>query len=371
MLTMALPAVTGHADGPATIVSVEAKIDNLANKAEVISEKYNAGTIQLAAAQKAANEAEQRAKAQEDALRVGREHVAAMAAAAYRSGGDTKLTLLLTADSDTFLDRAATLGQVGRTQGDQLKALKVAQQRQDAAKAAAAQHLGDAKRIAAGLARDKAQVTQLLNQQQSVLATLKEEERKRLEAERAAAAAAARAKAEAAMKAAAAKQAAEAAAAAARRQAIASRSVARPAAPSSSAAQAAPAKPAQTAPAPPVGGSSKAQTAIAAAMSKLGTPYVWGGSGPSSFDCSGLTQWAYAKAGISLAHYTGAQWNQGRHVAQSELQPGDLVFFYPDHHHVGIYLGNGMMVHAPQTGDVVKVSPLAGRAYSGAVRLVG
>lgn len=366
MLTVALPAVAGHADQPATIDSVQAKIDNLANRAEVLSEKYNAGTIALAAAQKAASEAAQRASAQEGAVRVAREHVAAMAAAAYRSGGDAKLTLLLTSDSDEFIDRAATLGQVGRNQGDQLKALKVAQQKQNAARAAAAQHLNDAQRITAGLARDKTQVTQLMDEQQSVLASLKEEERKRLEAERAAAAAAARAKAEAAMKAAAAKAEADRKAAVARQQAAAaSRAAAR------STAAAAPAKPAQTAPAPSAGGSSKVQTVIAAAMSKLGVPYVWGGAGPNSFDCSGLTQWAYAKVGISIGHYTGSQWNEGRHVSQSELQPGDLVFFYPDHHHVGIYLGGGMMVHAPQTGDVVKVSPLAGRAYSGAVRLIG
>jgi cell wall-associated NlpC family hydrolase len=81
--------------------------------------------------------------------------------------------------------------------------------------------------------------------------------------------------------------------------------------------------------------------------------------------------WAYAKAGVRLSHYTGAQVNEGRRVSQSQLMPGDLVFFYADYHHVGIYIGNGQFVHAPQTGDVVKISPLSSRVVTAAVRVVG
>jgi cell wall-associated NlpC family hydrolase len=84
--------------------------------------------------------------------------------------------------------------------------------------------------------------------------------------------------------------------------------------------------------------------------------------------------YAYAQAGISLPHFTGDQWNQGRHVSQSELQPGDLVFFEQSLGHVGIYLGGGRFIHAPHTGDVVKISSLTGwyaSQYAGAVRLAG
>jgi cell wall-associated NlpC family hydrolase len=110
-----------------------------------------------------------------------------------------------------------------------------------------------------------------------------------------------------------------------------------------------------------------AQTAIDAALSQLGKPYVWGGTGPNGFDCSGLTQWAYAKAGITLPRVAAAQAGYGTPVSRSQLQPGDLVFFYSPISHVGIYLGNGQMVHAPTSGDVVKISPLQSN-YNGATR---
>jgi cell wall-associated NlpC family hydrolase len=107
-------------------------------------------------------------------------------------------------------------------------------------------------------------------------------------------------------------------------------------------------------------------------LSKLGSRYVFGASGPNTFDCSGLVQWAYGRAGVSTAHYTGALWNAYRHVSYDELKPGDLVFFHRDHHHVGIYIGNGMMVNAPHTGDVVRIASVLGHGgYSGAVRVVG
>ena len=104
------------------------------------------------------------------------------------------------------------------------------------------------------------------------------------------------------------------------------------------------------------------------AYRELGKPYVWGAAGPNSFDCSGLTQYVWAKAGVYLDHYTGSQWNEGRHVSQSELQPGDLVFFGSDLHHVGIYVGNGNMIEAPHSGANVRVSPYNRSDYAGAVR---
>jgi peptidoglycan DL-endopeptidase CwlO len=109
--------------------------------------------------------------------------------------------------------------------------------------------------------------------------------------------------------------------------------------------------------------------ALKYALAKVGDPYVWGATGPSSFDCSGLVVWAYAQEGISLPHYTGALWNSGMHVSRDALEPGDLVFFYADISHVGIYLGNGLMVAAPRTGENVKVQPINWSIYVGAVRI--
>jgi peptidoglycan DL-endopeptidase CwlO len=93
------------------------------------------------------------------------------------------------------------------------------------------------------------------------------------------------------------------------------------------------------------------------ALSQLNTPYVWAGAAPGGFDCSGLVMWAYAQVGVSLPHSTYAQYGYGVPVSRDQLQPGDLVFF-DGLGHVGIYIGGGQFVHAPHTGDVVKISSM-------------
>jgi len=112
---------------------------------------------------------------------------------------------------------------------------------------------------------------------------------------------------------------------------------------------------------------------VGIAMRYLGVPYVWGGASPSGFDCSGLVMYVYAQVGVSLPHYTGAQWNMGVAVSQSDLQPGDLVFF-DGLGHVGIYIGGGQFIHAPHTGTVVQISSMTGwyaATYVGARRIIG
>jgi cell wall-associated NlpC family hydrolase len=109
---------------------------------------------------------------------------------------------------------------------------------------------------------------------------------------------------------------------------------------------------------------------VAEARRQLGKPYHFGAAGPDSFDCSGLTMWAWRAAGVSLPHYSGAQYNATTHIPLNELQPGDLVFFYSDLSHVGIYVGGGQMIHAPQTGDVVRYASIfseGSRIYAGRV----
>lgn len=105
-------------------------------------------------------------------------------------------------------------------------------------------------------------------------------------------------------------------------------------------------------------------TVVAAAYSKLGCPYVWGASGPNSFDCSGLVMWCYAQAGVSLNHYSGSQGQSGAIIPLSQAQPGDILW---KSGHVGIYIGNGQYIHAPQTGDVVKIASNVSR-FTCAVR---
>lgn len=109
---------------------------------------------------------------------------------------------------------------------------------------------------------------------------------------------------------------------------------------------------------------------VGIAMQYLGVPYVWGGATPSGFDCSGLVMYVFAQLGVSLPHYAAAQYGLGTPVARDQLQPGDLVFF-DGLGHVGIYIGGGQVIHAPHTGDVVKISPLSdfGSSYVGARRI--
>lgn len=110
------------------------------------------------------------------------------------------------------------------------------------------------------------------------------------------------------------------------------------------------------------------------ALKQIGKPYVWAAAGPSGFDCSGLTMRAWQRAGVSLDHWTGTQWTSGRHVPLRELRSGDLLFYgrlsrSPGTiHHVGLYIGRGLMVHAPQTGDVVRISPIWRHDLVGATR---
>lgn len=154
---------------------------------------------------------------------------------------------------------------------------------------------------------------------------------------------------------------------------------ARPASPSPTAPTAptpqprTPQPPTPPAPAPPAPGpgpavSSGAAAAVAFARAQLGKPYAFATSGPNTFDCSGLTMAAWAAGGVRMPHYSGSQATMFARVSYAQLQPGDIVVFYADLHHVGIYIGGGMMIHAPQTGDVVKISPAWRTTFQWGVR---
>jgi cell wall-associated NlpC family hydrolase len=114
--------------------------------------------------------------------------------------------------------------------------------------------------------------------------------------------------------------------------------------------------------------SGRAAAAVAYAMAQVGKAYVYGAAGPSAFDCSGLTMMAWAQAGVSLPHSSSAQYSSGPHIAESDLQPGDLVFYYSPISHVGMYIGNGMIVNAENPSAGVRVTSLHSMPYVGAVR---
>jgi cell wall-associated NlpC family hydrolase len=117
-----------------------------------------------------------------------------------------------------------------------------------------------------------------------------------------------------------------------------------------------------------------AAAAVRTALGQVGKPYRWGATGPASFDCSGLVRFAYADAGLSLPRTSRQQWSAGRHVRVADLRPGDLVFWAHNPadpatiHHVGMYVGQGLMVHAPHTGALVRVDAVRPAGYTGATR---
>jgi cell wall-associated NlpC family hydrolase len=120
---------------------------------------------------------------------------------------------------------------------------------------------------------------------------------------------------------------------------------------------------------PPPAPNANVAAVLQAAYSMIGTPYQYGGSSPETgFDCSGFTMWAWSHAGVYLPHSSAAQYASLPHVAQSDLQPGDLVFFYSPISHVGMYVGGGSMIHSPQTGSVVSVVPIYWDSFVGAAR---
>jgi cell wall-associated NlpC family hydrolase len=122
--------------------------------------------------------------------------------------------------------------------------------------------------------------------------------------------------------------------------------------------------------------SSRAVAAVKFALDRRGLPYRYGATGPNAYDCSGLTQQAYRSVGINLPRVSTQQYGAGRHVERAALLPGDLVFQATDVtnpatiHHVAVYIGNGLVVHAPHTGDVVRIAPLWSSGYIGATRII-
>ncbi|MGY2704089.1 cell wall-associated NlpC family hydrolase [Nocardioides sp. HB32] len=114
--------------------------------------------------------------------------------------------------------------------------------------------------------------------------------------------------------------------------------------------------------------SGRASAAVAYAMAQVGKAYVYGAAGPNAFDCSGLTMMAWAQAGVALPHSSSAQYSSGPHIAESDLQPGDLVFYYSPISHVGMYIGNGLIVNAENPGSGIRVTGLHAMPYVGAVR---
>ncbi|HEY5455662.1 MAG TPA: C40 family peptidase [Acidothermaceae bacterium] len=409
----------------AQLAAANASLDKLNNQVEAVVEAYDGAMAKVDAAQQHLATAQSNLMAANKARDDAQIQMNQFAAASYRgAGGLDRLSALMTSDSPgAFLTRASTLSALARHEQSVISLMTSTQDAQASAQDAANAALADqqvqlqaaAKAKDAAVAAVNAQAGQIaainanqlnLNAQLAVLrgtakdlATARADGLRRQAEEAAAAAAAAKA---AAARAAAARAAAAAAALAAQKRAAA---LAQQQAAAAAARQGGNGGGGSSADGgssgytnnggglvPPGGHSistpAQRQGAIAFAESQIGVWYRWAGAGEvgptvtstgiqklPGYDCSGLTMEAYAAVGISLAHYTGAQWDEGLHVSQAQLQPGDLVFFATNTndpstiHHVGIYIGNGQMVDAPATGEQIGIHNAFRSDYIGAIQL--
>ncbi|WP_367321269.1 NlpC/P60 family protein [Streptomyces sp. HUAS ZL42] len=316
----------GHAEPNLTPAQVKARVDKLYQEAEAATEKYNGAKEKAEAAEQRLRTLRDEAARKEERLNSAREALGSIAAAQYRSGGvDPALQLVLANDPDRYLDGAAFAERAGDRQAGAVARVRQQLREIEQLRGAARIELTSLKARQAELSRQKKTITGKLGAARELLSRLSAEERARL----------------------------------GDTSGRASRA-------STGARDSLQGAGAATAGAP----NSRAAAAISYAYSKLGSPYVWGATGPDAFDCSGLVQAAYRSAGISLPRTTYAQIDAGRRVSQSELLPGDLVFFYSAISHVGIYIGNGQMIHAPNPSAPVRVAPIDEMPFAGATRVV-
>ncbi|MDX2601286.1 NlpC/P60 family protein [Streptomyces caniscabiei] len=322
---------TGHADPQLTPEQVRAKVAKLYQQAEVATEKYNGAKEKADKAQENLEELRDQAARRTERLNTARDELGSVAAAQYRGGGiDPSWQLALSADPDQYLDGAALAERVGSRHSADVASVRKQLLEIERLRGAARVELGTLKTRQTELKRHKKTVTSKLTDARQLLGRLTTEDRTRFDAR------------------------STDTGHASRSTTGAQRSLSGPVSPVSAPADAP---------------NSRAAAAVSYAYSKIGSPYVWGATGPNAFDCSGLTLAAYRAAGVSLPRTTYSQINAGPRIARSELRPGDLVFFYSGISHVGIYIGNGQMIHAPNPSAPVRVAPLDEMPYAGATRV--
>ncbi len=362
-----------RAEEPTTAVEAARLVAARGHDLEVVTEQFNEAREVLSAQQAAAEAAAATLTEARTAVDTARRQVVGIARSAYTGAGMGSLQALMTSeDADEFVNRVSLLQGVAGYQGELLGRAAAATGTATAAQAAAAEAAAEAQRQYAAVAAQQADLEAQIAAYQADFARLSaEEQRAALEAAAAAHAADTQRasrdeeREEPAAGGAPAPSSTPSAGSPSSASASSPAASASSSASSSSSASAAEEPAAAAAPA-----SGAAATVVAAAMAQRGKPYVWAAAGPGSFDCSGLTQYAFRAAGITLPHSSRMQFQMGTAVSRSQLQPGDLVFFYSPVTHVGVYIGNGQMVHAPTSGDVVKVADIdVMGSYAGARRI--
>lgn len=315
-------APAGFADPEPTLEEVRDQVDDLYHKAEQATERYNAATDELDQVKRRVERAESSVSKQEKKLEEALTGMASFAAASYQHGGiDPTLRTLLADDPEDFLNEISVLDAYAKQQEQALEKAAEMRLELEQVRLLAEDERAQLAAVKEQMEKEKKAVEQHLADAEDILDQLEAEERQRLEEiERE------------------------------RQQEEESRSDDRE-------------------PLPDVPASGRAKVAVDFALAQVGEPYVWGAEGPSSWDCSGLTQAAWAQAGVSISRSSSSQIYDGTRVSSDQLQPGDLVFYYSPISHVAIYIGGGQIVHATHPGDVVSIDPVFGyMPFAGATR---
>ncbi|MFI7359878.1 NlpC/P60 family protein [Streptomyces avidinii] len=314
---------TSQADPRLTPDQVKSEVDRLYEEAEAATERYNGAKEQADEAERALTGLREETARKTDQLNTARSALGTLAASQYRSGSlGTTVRLALASDPQEYLSQASFIARAGDRNAAGITTVRRRLDEVGKLRDQAAGRLADLRSRQDEIAGHKAVIEGKLTAAKNLLARLTAEERAAYEAQS-------------------------------------------PGGPA--AAPAAPGAPKGSTPAPPSDGS-RAARAVAFAYTAIGKPYVWGATGPGSFDCSGLTQAAWRSAGVSLPRTTYTQINAGRRVSRDQLAPGDLVFFYSGVTHVGLYVGNGQMIHAPRPGSTVRLAPIDSMPWAGASR---
>jgi cell wall-associated NlpC family hydrolase len=311
-----------------TISSVQDRLQVLDRRGEIASEAYNTVNVRMHQAQARMTELKTGVERQRTRVATLRRDLVGAALSDYASTGGLSptISLLLSRHPGQFINALATTAVVEHEQAGMLSLLQQQQKQLGVQERQAERELSTITADRSRLAAHKAALAKSVQAAQKLLAQLKAKQRQRVLA--------------------------------LQRHDTTNPSNYTP-----------PSRGTERPPSSPGNPTGRAAVAVATALAQLGKPYVYGAAGPDAFDCSGLTMYSWAAAGVSLSHSSAVQSGTGVPVSISELQPGDLVFYYSPVSHVAMYIGNGQVVHAPHTGSVVQIVPLTSMPIAWARRV--
>ncbi|MGW3935234.1 C40 family peptidase [Streptomyces sp. NBC_00024] len=313
-----LPTQSQAAPNP-TVEEVREEVERLYEEAEAPTEEYNAIREEQKKLQREADRAQDRLARKQQEINELRGKIGPLAAAQYRSGGvDASVQLFLSGDPDDYLDKAQMLDRTSNRQAEALSAMQSKQREITQEREAAQKRLKTLEETRAKAGEKKDEVQGKLAKARKLLNSLTAAQRAKMEADQ-------------------------------EREDVAAGASDTPATYNGPA-------------------SGRGKVALDFAYAQLGKPYEWGSTGPNSYDCSGLTGASWRAAGVSLPRTVQQQYDAGRKVAKSDLQPGDIIYWYNSTQHNGMYVGNGKAIHAPRTGKNVEIVPLDSMPFFAASR---